>query len=49
LSKPFQKNVKKASLFPVEYSVSCMLDVVDGLDEGHSGGLYDYAGKSIDF
>lgn len=49
LSKPFQKGVKEGMIFPVEFTVGRMLDVVDGMDESHSGGLYDWAGQSLPF
>lgn len=49
LSKPFQKNVKPEKLFPVDFTVNQILDVVDHLQEEHSGGLYDWAGKALPF
>jgi len=49
LSKPFQRNVKKERLFPVDFTVNQILDVVDHLEENHAGGLYDWAGKAIPF
>jgi NAD(P)-dependent dehydrogenase (short-subunit alcohol dehydrogenase family) len=49
LSKPFQANVKTGSLFPVEYTVNCLLKVVDSLQPENSGGFYDWAGKVISF
>jgi NAD(P)-dependent dehydrogenase (short-subunit alcohol dehydrogenase family) len=49
LSKPFQANVKKESLFPVEFTVDQLLSVIDSVHAEHSGGLYDWAGKSISF
>ena len=49
LSKPFQANVKKESLFPVEFTVNQLLSVMDCVHSEHSGGLYDWAGKSISF
>jgi len=49
LSKPFQANVKATSLFPVEFTVNQILDLVDHVQPDHSGGLYDWAGKAIPF
>ncbi len=49
LSTPFQKNVKPGSLFPVEFTVERLLAVIDGMEEKHSGGFYDWAGKAISF
>jgi NAD(P)-dependent dehydrogenase (short-subunit alcohol dehydrogenase family) len=49
LSKPFQANVKTESLFPVEFTVDQLLSVIDSVHAEHSGGLYDWAGKSISF
>jgi NAD(P)-dependent dehydrogenase (short-subunit alcohol dehydrogenase family) len=49
LSKPFQANVKENSLFPVDFTVNRLLDIVDSLTEVNSGGFYDWAGQSISF
>ena len=49
LSKPFQGNVKKESLFPVDFTVNQLLKVMDSVHPEHSGGLYDWAGKAISF
>jgi NAD(P)-dependent dehydrogenase (short-subunit alcohol dehydrogenase family) len=49
LSKPFQKNVKDGTLFPVEFTVQQLLRVIEAATDEHSGGLYDWAGKSISF
>lgn len=49
LSKPFQANVKKESLFPVDFTVNQLLSVIDSAHAKHSGGLYDWAGKAISF
>jgi NAD(P)-dependent dehydrogenase (short-subunit alcohol dehydrogenase family) len=49
LSQPFSSNVQKERLFPVEFSVDRMLAVVDAVTPDHSGGFYDWAGKSIPF
>eukprot|EP00552_Chaetoceros_brevis_P003916 CAMPEP_0197743118 /NCGR_PEP_ID=MMETSP1435-20131217/33873_1 /TAXON_ID=426625 /ORGANISM="Chaetoceros brevis, Strain CCMP164" /LENGTH=61 /DNA_ID=CAMNT_0043333905 /DNA_START=52 /DNA_END=234 /DNA_ORIENTATION=- len=38
LSKPFQVNVKKERLFPVEFTASRMIDAVDCMDELNTGG-----------
>lgn len=49
LSRPFQANVKKESLFPVEFTVNQLLQVMDCVQADHSGGLYDWAGQAISF
>lgn len=49
LSKPFQKNVKADRLFPVEFTSNRLLDVADCMQEVHSGGFYDWAGKALPF
>uniref|UniRef100_A0A7S2UED2 NAD(P)-binding protein n=1 Tax=Attheya septentrionalis TaxID=420275 RepID=A0A7S2UED2_9STRA len=49
LSKPFQRNVQAERLFPVEFTVEKLLDVMDSMEEQNSGGLYDWAGKAIPF
>jgi NAD(P)-dependent dehydrogenase (short-subunit alcohol dehydrogenase family) len=49
LSRPFQANVKDGSLFPVAFTVSRLMDVVDSLSEVHSGGFYDWAGQALSF
>jgi NAD(P)-dependent dehydrogenase (short-subunit alcohol dehydrogenase family) len=49
LSKPFHKNVKEGSLFPVEFTVAQLLNVIDSLKEENSGGFYDWSGKAISF
>ena len=49
LSVPFQANVKDGSLFPVEYTVSQLLDIIDSMTENHSGGFYDWSGQSLSF
>jgi len=49
LSKPFQANVKPDSLFPVEFTVSQLLKVIDNMQEENSGGFYDWAGQAISF
>ena len=49
LSKPFQGNVRKGRLFPVEFTVKQLLNVIDAMEEKNSGGLYDWAGKALPF
>mmetsp|Transcript_1228 Transcript_1228/g.1681 ORF Transcript_1228/g.1681 Transcript_1228/m.1681 type:complete len:374 (+) Transcript_1228:73-1194(+) len=49
LSKPFQKNVQDKRLFPVEFTVEKLLDVVDSVVEENNGGFYDWAGKALPF
>ena len=49
LSRPFQRNVQDGRLFPVDFTVSQLLDCIDSLDDAHSGGLYDWSGKALPF
>lgn len=49
LSSPFQANVMEGRLFPVDFTVSQLLNVIDSLDDTNSGGLYDWAGKALPF
>jgi len=49
LSKPFQRNVKAARLFPVEFTVDRLLDVVESVGDQNTGGFYDWAGKALPF
>jgi len=47
LSRPFQDNVTPEKLFPVDYAVACLLNVMDGLEPEQSGGFYAYDGSEI--
>ena len=49
LSKPFQKNVKNDKLFPVDFTATQLLDIVDGLTLDHTGGFFAWDGQPIDF
>jgi NAD(P)-dependent dehydrogenase (short-subunit alcohol dehydrogenase family) len=49
LSKPFQKNVKEGSLFPVDFTVTQLLNIIDSLQDVNSGGFYDWSGRAISF
>ena len=49
LSVPFQANVAQGKLFPVDFTAGRMIDVVDSLGKEHSGGFYDWGGRSISF
>lgn len=48
LSDPFQAGVPEGKLFTPQYSVSCLLGVIDGLRSGDSGGCFDWQGKRIE-
>lgn len=48
LSDPFQAGVPEGKLFTPQYSVSCLLGVIDGLQPGDSGGCFDWQGKRIE-
>ena len=47
LSKPFQKNVPHGQLFTPEYSVSCMLSVLENLKPAHSGEFLAFDGERL--
>mmetsp|Transcript_33897 Transcript_33897/g.81114 ORF Transcript_33897/g.81114 Transcript_33897/m.81114 type:complete len:370 (-) Transcript_33897:44-1153(-) len=51
MSKPFQTKamVEKGMVFPVDFTVGRLLDIVDRMEEKNSGGLYDWAGQAIPF
>jgi NAD(P)-dependent dehydrogenase (short-subunit alcohol dehydrogenase family) len=49
LSVPFQANVKEGSLFPVDFTVHQLLNIIDSLKEENSGGFYDWSGQSLSF
>ena len=51
MSKPFQSPAMKDKglIFPVEFSVGRLMDVVDGMEEEHCGGFYDWAGQALPF
>ncbi|KAL3794516.1 hypothetical protein ACHAW5_001326 [Stephanodiscus triporus] len=49
LSRPFRRNVGEGRLFPVEFTVDRLLDVIESLDERNTGGFYDWAGKALPF
>jgi NAD(P)-dependent dehydrogenase (short-subunit alcohol dehydrogenase family) len=51
MSKPFQTKAlrDKGLVFPVDFAVGRLMDVVDGMEEEHSGGFYDWAGQCIPF
>lgn len=48
LSEPFQAGVPEGKLFTPQYSVSCLLEVIDGLQPGDSGDCFDWQGKRIE-
>lgn len=49
LSEPFSRNVPEGKLFTPEYAASCLLNVMSGLDETHTGKIFDYAGQQIPY
>ena len=49
LSKPFQARVAPEKLFPVEFTASQLLDIVDGLEEDDSGRFIDWAGADVEY
>mmetsp|Transcript_12971 Transcript_12971/g.38107 ORF Transcript_12971/g.38107 Transcript_12971/m.38107 type:complete len:324 (-) Transcript_12971:294-1265(-) len=49
MSKPFQKGVKESMIFPVDFTAERMLELVDRMEDQHSGGFYDWAGQALPF
>lgn len=51
MSAPFSnpKMKEKGMVFPVDFTVGRMMDVVEGMEEENSGGFYDWAGIAIPF
>jgi NAD(P)-dependent dehydrogenase (short-subunit alcohol dehydrogenase family) len=47
LSKPFQRNVPHGQLFSPEYSVECMLNVLDKLEPAHTGEFLAFDGERL--
>jgi NAD(P)-dependent dehydrogenase (short-subunit alcohol dehydrogenase family) len=47
LSKPFQRNVPHGQLFTPEYSVNCMLSVLESLKPAHSGQFLAFDGERL--
>lgn len=47
LSEPFQKNVPKDKLFTADYSVACMLQVLDSMTDSDSGKIFAWDGKEV--
>ena len=49
LSKPFQARVAPEKLFPVEFTASQLLDIVDGLEVEDTGRFIDWAGIDVEY
>ena len=49
LSKPFQAHVAPEKLFPVEFTASQLLDIVDGLEVEDTGRFIDWAGIDVEY
>mgnify|MGYP003700764459 FL=1 len=49
LSRPFQAGVPEGRLFAPERAAGQLLEVLDGLSPGHSGGLFAWDGQRIPF
>lgn len=49
LSMPFQKNVKPEQLFTIAFSVERLLEIIESVERAHSGFVYAWDGKPIDF
>mmetsp|Transcript_27097 Transcript_27097/g.40132 ORF Transcript_27097/g.40132 Transcript_27097/m.40132 type:complete len:352 (+) Transcript_27097:67-1122(+) len=48
-SKPFQANVKKDRLFPVDFTSGRLIDAIECMEEEHTGGFYDWDGTALAF
>lgn len=50
-SKPFQgrNNAKPGRLFPVAFTTTRLMDILDGMEEKHTGGFYDWAGIALPY
>ncbi len=47
LSKPFQKNIKPEKIFTSQFSVSKILELLEQLNDSHSGKLFAWDGAEI--
>jgi NAD(P)-dependent dehydrogenase (short-subunit alcohol dehydrogenase family) len=47
LSEPFQRGVPKDKLFTTDYSVRCLLGVIDSLGSNDTGKVFDFRGDEI--
>lgn len=48
LSEPFQRNVPKGKLFDPAFAAAALLDVLDRLEPGQSGQVFDWQGERIE-
>lgn len=49
LSAPYRSSVVSERIFPVDFTVGQLLDLVDRVKSDHTGGFYDWAGKALPF
>ena len=49
MSKPFQQNVPEGKLFSPRFASEKLLSVIENLDVGQSGGLFDWRNEPIPF
>lgn len=51
LQRPFQTPAlkEKGLVFPVDFTVGRLMNIVDAMEEEHSGGMYDWSGQAIPF
>ncbi|XP_042311914.1 C-factor-like isoform X1 [Sceloporus undulatus] len=47
LSKPYHKNVPKGKLFSPEYSVNCLMHIIDNLDMEQTGKFFAWDGSEL--
>ena len=49
LSRPYHKGVPKDKLFSPEYSVNCLMSIIDGLDMSKTGQFFAWDGSAIPY
>ena len=49
LSRPYHKGVPQGKLFTVEYSVDCLMNIIDGLTLQQNGKFFSWDGTELPF
>ena len=49
LSRPYHKGVPKNKLFSAEYSVNCLMEIVNNLEMSKTGQFFAWDGKEIPY
>ncbi|KAM9133817.1 C-signal-like isoform 2-T2 [Pangshura tecta] len=47
LSKPYHRNVPKDKLFTPDYSVNCLMNIIENLDMGKTGKFFAWDGSAL--